>query len=156
MFYAKNLLSLIWITYKCYLTGYIKVYKRPQWVTCLWPKHMWAMQSRQIIFLTENTLRSNSVSICDKLETKVSSIILEKSKEVAPIYRNCYSPMQNLHNKLKGQTSFELNFILVVTPTLPYWSKRKYLKIAKGFVCRTGREHYKLKNDRIFCVSMYT
>lgn len=52
--------------------------------------------------------------------------------------------------KWKDKTSSELNSILLVAPTLPYWAKRKYLKIAKGFTGRRGRGTLKIKQQKDF------
>lgn len=50
----------------------------------------------------------------------------------------------------KGKTSSELNLILLAGPTLPYWAKWKYLKIAKGSAGRRGRGTLKIKQQQDF------
>lgn len=140
----KNWLSFIWITKKTTrnLTGYNKVYKRPQWITSAWPNP---------------TEQANNFPDKKRFEVKFNLHLRQTADKV--LFHYCRN-QKYLHQFIeivvhlcrtctinwKGK---QLNLPLILTATLPYWARRKYLMIAKGFVCRRGREHYRPKNNRI-------
>lgn len=154
MFYAKNWLSFVCLflffhlNYKRhYLTGCTEVYKRPQWVTCWWPQvHV------------SSTEQAKHLLDRKHLEIKFSFHLWQAGhKGLFNYFRN----QKYLHELVeitihlcrictmnwKGKTSSELNLVLLVAPSLTYWVKTKYLKIAKGSAGRRGTLKIKQQQD---------